>query len=79
LAKTVHRPEYHALVSLLRDARLKANLTQDDLARRLARTQVYVSNAENAVKRLDLLELRDYCLALDLNLEKLVARWERDL
>ena len=67
------------MASLLRDARLKSDLTQGDLAKRLARTQVYVSNVENAVRRLDLVELRDYCAALEIGLEKLVARWERSL
>ena len=79
MAKTVHRPEYEALATLLRDARLKANLTQGDLAKRLSRSQVYVSNVENTVRRLDVLELRDYCLALGLGLERLLARWERSL
>ena len=79
MAKTVHRPEYHSLAALLKEARLKADLTQGVLAQRLSRTQVDVSNVENAVRRLDILELRDYCQALEVSLERLVARWERGL
>lgn len=54
-------------------------MIQTVLAERLGRNQTYVSNVELAIRRLDLVELRDYCAGLDIGLGDLVARWEKRL
>ena len=42
----------------------------------MGRNQTYVSNVELGIRRLDLVELRDYCAALDVDLRDLIDRWE---
>lgn len=61
---TIVRPEYDVLLKLLRDARLESRVSQRELARRLNRTQGYVSKIENGQQRMDVLEFLDYARAI---------------
>lgn len=54
-------------------------MIQAKLADKLKRNQTYVSNVELAIRRLDLVELRDYCAGLDIGLLDLIAKWEARL
>lgn len=76
MAKTLYRTEHLALGALLRECREEADLVQTALAERLGRNQTFVSNVELAIRRLDVIELRDYCQGLDIALGELIARWE---
>lgn len=76
-AKSIYRSEYRDLLELLRETRKKANLTQAELAALLARPQSYVSDIERGVRRLDLLQLRDYCLACGQDPTAFVKRFEK--
>lgn len=62
-AKSIHKPEYQDLLKLLREIRVKAGLTQAELATLLNRSQSSISDIERGSRRLDTLQLRDYCLA----------------
>lgn len=64
------------LRELLRQLRKDAGLRQEDLAKRLARPQSYVSKYESGERRLDLIELREIALALGTSLVDLVRRFE---
>lgn len=64
------------LKTLLRQLRKEAGLRQEDLAKRLARPQSYVSKYESGERRLDLLELREIATALDMPLLELVRRFD---
>ena len=77
MPKTLYRAENIALAMLLRELRESAELLQAGLANRLGRSQTYVSNVEQAIRRLDLVELRDYCHALDISLPQFIAQWEK--
>lgn len=56
----------HSLLrAKLRELRQNADLTQMQLARRLGRSQSYVSKAESGERNMDFLEVRAYCLACD--------------
>lgn len=77
--KSIHKPEYKVLVKLLRQARKDAGLDQKDLAALLERRQSYVSNVERGRRRLDLLELREHCLACGQELAALVVRFEKEI
>lgn len=77
MPKTLYRAENIALAMLLRELRESAGLLQAALADRLGRSQTYVSNIEQAIRRLDLVELRDYCAALGVSLPELIGQWER--
>jgi transcriptional regulator with XRE-family HTH domain len=76
VAKSLYRTENLELAALLRQLREDAGLVQIDLAERLGRNQTFVSNVELGIRRLDLVELRDYCQSLDISLVKLIERWE---
>lgn len=76
MAKSLYRAENLELAALLRELREDAGMVQTALAERLGRNQTFVSNVELAIRRLDLVELRDYCEGLDISLRDLVDRWE---
>lgn len=76
MAKSLYRAENLELAGLLRQLREDAGMVQTTLAERLGRNQTFVSNVELAIRRLDLVELRDYCVGLNISLRDLVDRWE---
>jgi transcriptional regulator with XRE-family HTH domain len=67
------------LVSLLREIRIEAGLTQMELAVRIERDQTFVSKYESGQRRLDVLEVREICQAIGITLEEFVKRLERAL
>jgi len=66
----------HRLAALLRDIRVQAGLRQVDVAERLGQPQSYVSKYEAGERRIDLVELRKICAALETDMVKLVAAFE---
>lgn len=76
MAKSLYRTENMELAALLRSLREEAGQTQTQFATRLARNQTYVSNVELGIRRLDLVELRDYCAGLGIRLADLIQQWE---
>ena len=64
------------LHALLRQVRLEAGLTQEEVARRLDRPQSFVSKYETGERRLDILELRQVLAALGLPLKEFVRTLE---
>lgn len=74
--KSLYRPENLELAAILRELREATGQTQTQFSTRLGRGQTYVSNVELGIKRLDLIEVRDYCGALGVPLAKLVVQWE---
>lgn len=57
---------------MLRAARGRASLTQEDLARRLGRRQQFVSKYESGERRLDFIEVLDVARALGLDPNDLI-------
>jgi Helix-turn-helix. len=76
-AKSIHKAEYQLLLGLLREIRIKADLKQTELSVLLERPQSYVSDVERGIRRLDLLQLREYCLACGQDLIGFVRRFEK--
>jgi len=58
MEKTIYSNEYKKVINKLKDARLKAGLTQLDVARKLRKHQSYISKIESRERRLDIIELR---------------------
>ncbi|HVW56729.1 MAG TPA: helix-turn-helix transcriptional regulator [Rhizobiaceae bacterium] len=56
MAKSIHTKAYGQFVELLRRERLKAGLTQQDVADRLGKPQSYVAKIEGAERRIDVIE-----------------------
>jgi ribosome-binding protein aMBF1 (putative translation factor) len=73
--KSIGSPDHHRLGQRLRQLREAAGLRQAELAERLDVSQSFVSNVENGERRLDLIELRQVCRALDADLVELVREF----
>jgi len=58
MPRTIHTNEYHAVVKRLKQARIKAGLTQKETASKIERPQSYISKIEAGEQRLDILELK---------------------
>lgn len=68
--------EQQRLQELLRQARIDAGIKQADLAEQLGQSQSFVSKYESGERRLDLLELRQICEALEMSLLEFVGKFE---
>ena len=77
--KSIHKPEYQVLPAMLREMRIKADLTQTELSAALDRPQSYVSDVERGVRPLDLPQLREYCAACKKDLTGFVRRFEKEI
>lgn len=62
---TIYDPDYVSLIERLKVIREEAGLTQAQLGERLGKDQTFVSKYESRERRLDVLELRNICKALD--------------
>lgn len=60
----------------LRATREKAGLTQYDLAERLGRSQSYVGKCELGERRMDVVQLRDFCRAIGISFLGFIQRYE---
>lgn len=75
MEKTLHRKEYKILLRLLYEKRINAGLKQEELAERLGVHQSFISKTENGERRIDVVELADYCQALGVDLRELVNEY----
>lgn len=79
MKKSIHSEEYATFLSVLRDFRVRAKLTQIDLAAGLQKTQSFVSKFERGEIRLDLIQLRTVCQAIGKTLPEFVTELEQRL
>lgn len=75
--KSLYSSERQILLSLLREARLAAGLSQVELANALGWTQGMVSKAEKGDRTLDAVELREWLLHLGQDLPTFAEVWEQ--
>ena len=61
---TLRSPRQHVLRALLRDMRRRRNLTQSQVAQRLAKPQSFVAKYERGERRLSVVEFIDVVRAL---------------
>ncbi|WP_321944026.1 helix-turn-helix domain-containing protein [Paraburkholderia tropica] len=82
MEKSIHTPEYAVFLRFIRQTRVEAGLTQEDVAQRLGATQTFVSKCERGERRLDLIELHAWCGALGIGtadfVEEFVKKLQRD-
>lgn len=72
-----HGSEKHKiLLELLKKTRLEAGLRQVDLAKKLRVPQSMISKYEVGERRIDLLELREICAALEISLSGFITQLE---
>ena len=79
MKKRIYFAQRGRLVSLLREMRIEAGLTQVELAARIEKDQAYVSRYESGQRRLDVLEVREICQAIGMTLEEFAKRLEKAL
>lgn len=79
MGESVYRKEYRVLLALLRAAREQAGLTQYDLAERLQKSQSFVGKCELGERRLDVVQLRDFCGAIGIDFTEFILQYEAAL
>jgi ribosome-binding protein aMBF1 (putative translation factor) len=79
MERSIFTGDYQVLVELLVETRKGVGVRQVDLAKSLAATQSFVSKIERGELRLDVIQLRAVCLALDTTLGEFVEKLEKRL
>ena len=77
MSKTIYRPEHAVLLSLLKKHRKAAGLTQVQCSTALERPQSFMSDVESGTRRLDIVQLRDLCKVLGVDLKSLIEEFEK--
>jgi transcriptional regulator with XRE-family HTH domain len=77
--KSLYRHETHIFAGLLRDTRLRAELSQMELVEALDMTQTFASDAERGSRRLDIVQIRDWCILCGTTLPAFIAEFEERL
>lgn len=67
MKKSITSKEYHIFLDLLIQYREQAGLTQTQLAKRLQKTQSFVSKFERGERRIDVIEFLTICNALNVS------------
>lgn len=79
---TVWSRESKILAEALASARRDAGLLQADVATRMGNDQTIISNIERGQRRIDVIEFRDYAVAINRDPVELfrtvVAQWDQD-
>ncbi|MBT9503150.1 MAG: helix-turn-helix transcriptional regulator [Burkholderiaceae bacterium] len=79
MPKPLHNAQYRKLLDILRVAREERGYTQRELAAALGEDQSYVSKCELGVRRLDVIELRDWICAMGLSFRTFTKRLDSEL
>lgn len=57
---TIRSSEYKEVIRKLKAARIAAGLSQEDVAKKLGKSQSYISKVEAGEQRIDVIELRAF-------------------
>lgn len=74
--KTIHTPEYRALLALLRERRRQSGVTQVEVAATLGESQAFVSKCERGDRRIDLIDLLRILRAIGVSPDDFLAELE---
>jgi transcriptional regulator with XRE-family HTH domain len=74
LVRTLDSPRHEALRAFLVERRDKAGLSQTDLAKRLRRSQSYVSYVETGQKLVDVVEMMEWAEAIGFDAPDAIKR-----
>jgi len=58
MSRSVHSEDYRKIIRRLKEARLDANCSQQDVADKLGKPQSYISKIESGERRLDVAEIK---------------------
>lgn len=73
------KKDYLVVTELLYRLRINAGITQLQLAKLLNVPQSYISKIETGERRIDIVELKEFCKVLNSNLLEFVVMLEKDL
>jgi transcriptional regulator with XRE-family HTH domain len=74
---TIHTARHAAAVQRLIELRKRARLTQVDLAKRLRKSQRWVSHLERGQRRIDIIEWLDLSEAIGFKADRVLRELER--
>lgn len=77
MEKSIFSKDYALFLQHLRETRKAAGFTQEELAERLGQTQSFISKVERGERRLDVVELRAFCIALDVSFSSFVTQFDK--
>lgn len=77
--KSLNKKEHKILLEQLYRLRMSSGLRQSDLADKLNAPQSFISKIESGERRIDLIELREICIALGSNLNEFINEFEKAL
>ena len=78
MRKSIHDDENVLLVVMLKEARVNAGLSQQELAEKLDHYRTFVSKYEARERRLDIAEIRKICSALNLGFIDFVTDYDKE-
>lgn len=76
---TLHSDDYKVMIRHLHAARTETGLTQKQLADKLGINQVLVSKIETCERRIDVIELRNFCNAIGVPFVDFIASLDAEL
>lgn len=79
MQKSIVSRDYKVFLRLFREAREKAMLTQVEVAEKIGQSQSFVSKCERGERRIDVVELRTYCLAFEISFAEFTKEFDRAL
>lgn len=79
MKKSLFSEDYKCFLELLREARERGGFTQEQVAERLETTQSIISKCERGERRLDIVELKAWCQALNISFPVFIAEFEKAL
>lgn len=82
MTKSIFTNNYQLLLQLLVATRKKANITQQELAKKLGKNQSYISKYENSERRLDMIEVIAIMKAMGANptelMNNILKEWKNN-
>lgn len=79
MKKTIHSKEQKILIEQLYQVRVSAGFTQNELSLKLKVPQSFISKIESGERRLDIIELRTLCKALNTDLAEFISVLEKKI
>jgi transcriptional regulator with XRE-family HTH domain len=77
--RTIYSPEYEVLLEMLREEAKRRKFTQEEIAKRLGMTPSIFSKYARGQLRLDVIQLRDWCTALNISFARFARDFDRRL
>ena len=79
MGSSLFEQDYKVLIRLLKEVRERKGVLQSEVAEHLGWTQTMVSKVERRERRIDVIELRQWCICLDIPFRKFVTEFENEL